>query len=284
MPSDTHLIWIGKSADDVWKKRRRQPHEAQVLCHSRQVPRVARSASRDANGAPRGFLQEEHGQAKHDVARVFDEALCFGWIDGVRRSLGDEMYSIRFTPRKPTSIWSVVNVARVARLEKVGRMMPAGLRAFAARAPDRTGVYSFERNTAATLAPQEEKKLRANAAAFAFFEAQPTWYRRAAIHWVISAKRDETRERRLGHLIADSAGGRTIPPLTRPATKGATRKDAREVTGYFCFMNRWRSPDGRHSIPRRNAVRSIRCACSRSRIESPLRAERVLGDETRERT
>src|SRR5262249_10745937 len=148
-----------------------------------------------------------------------DEALCFGWIDGVRHSLGEDAYTIRFTPRKRTSIWSAINVARVAELTKLRKMTPAGLRAFAARTPERTGVYSFERNAAATLAPEEEKRLQANARAATFFAAQPPWSRRAAIHWVISSKRDETRKRRLDRLIADSAAGRTIPPLTRPTAK-----------------------------------------------------------------
>jgi uncharacterized protein YdeI (YjbR/CyaY-like superfamily) len=150
-----------------------------------------------------------------------DEALCFGWIDGVRRSLGDEAYTIRFTPRKPTSIWSAINVDNVAKLEKQGKMTEAGRLAFAARTAARTGVYSFERKGAAKLEPEQEKKLRANRRAAAFFDARPPWYRRAATHWVISAKRAETRERRLGELIAASAEGRTIGPLTWRAAKKA---------------------------------------------------------------
>ena len=145
-----------------------------------------------------------------------DEALCFGWIDGVRRSLGPDAYTIRFTPRKPTSIWSAINVAKVAALTKQGKMRLAGLRAFAARQAARTGVYSFERKEAPRLSPDEERALRAHAKAAAFFDAQAPWYRRTALHWVVSAKRDETRARRLQQLISDSAAGRTIPPLTRP--------------------------------------------------------------------
>jgi uncharacterized protein YdeI (YjbR/CyaY-like superfamily) len=145
-----------------------------------------------------------------------DEALCFGWIDGVRRSLGEEAYMIRFTPRKSTSIWSAVNVARVAELTAAGRMQPAGLRAFAARKPEKTGVYSFERHEAAKLSREQEKRLRANRKAAAFFESQAPWYRRAAIHWVITAKREDTRERRFVRLLEDSAAGRPVPPLTRP--------------------------------------------------------------------
>ncbi len=171
-----------------------------------------------------GFYKRGTGKPSITWPESVDEALCYGWIDGVRHSLGDEAYSIRFTPRKSRSIWSAVNVARVAELTRLGRMTPSGLRAFEARTPERTGVYSFERNAAAVLTPREEKKLRANARAAAFFDAQPPWYRRATIHWVISAKRDETRQRRLDQLIRDSAAGRTIAPLIRPGEKRATSR------------------------------------------------------------
>jgi len=162
-----------------------------------------------------GFHKRDTDRPSITWSESVDEALCFGWIDGVRRSLGEESYTVRFTPRKPTSVWSAVNVARVAELEKKGRMTPAGRRAFVARTPERTGVYSFERETPARLAAPEESRLHANAAAAAWFEAQPPWYRRAATHWVVSAKRPATRERRLAELIADSEQGRTVPPLTR---------------------------------------------------------------------
>jgi uncharacterized protein YdeI (YjbR/CyaY-like superfamily) len=116
-----------------------------------------------------------------------DEALCFGWIDGVRRSFGDDAYTIRFTPRRPKSIWSAINVDKVAQLKRQGKMREAGLHAFAARTAERTGVYSFERYEAAKLSPSQEKTLRANRKAAAFFDATP-WYRRTSIHWVISAR------------------------------------------------------------------------------------------------
>jgi uncharacterized protein YdeI (YjbR/CyaY-like superfamily) len=161
-----------------------------------------------------GFYKRASGKPSITWPESVDQALCFGWIDGVRHSLGDEAYTIRFTPRRPTSIWSAVNVARVAALTKLGKMMPAGMRAFAARTEAKTGVYAFERNEAAKLSATQEKALRKNARAAAFFDAQPPWYRRTAAHWVISAKREETRERRLEQLITDSAAGRTIPPLT----------------------------------------------------------------------
>jgi uncharacterized protein YdeI (YjbR/CyaY-like superfamily) len=164
-----------------------------------------------------GFYKKATGRPSITWPESVDEALCFGWIDGIRRSLGGEAYTIRFTPRRPTSIWSAVNVGRVEELEKQGRMTPAGRRAFEARKPERTGVYSFERQPA-ELSSEEAALLAADAAAEAFFQARPAWYRRAALHWVTSAKREDTRARRLAQLIADSAAGRTIPPLTRPGS------------------------------------------------------------------
>lgn len=164
-----------------------------------------------------GFYKKSSGKPSITWPESVDEALCFGWIDGVRKTLGDDAYTIRFTPRKRTSIWSAVNVKRVAALTKLGRMTPAGLRAFEARKPEKTGIYSFECKTPPRLEAAQEKILRANAKAAAFFDAQAPWYRRTATHWVVSAKRAETRERRLAQLVADSAAGRTIRPLTRAA-------------------------------------------------------------------
>ena len=171
-----------------------------------------------------GFYKKGSGKPSITWPESVNEALCFGWIDGIRRSLGADAYTIRFTPRKPTSIWSVINVDKVAELTKLGKMRKAGLRAFALRTAAKTGVYSFERSQAAKLTPSQEKELRANVKAATFFDAQPPWYRRTAIHWVISAKQAETRERRLAMLIADCAAQRRIGPLTRP---GAAKTRAR---------------------------------------------------------
>ena len=171
-----------------------------------------------------GFWKTGSGNPSMTWPESVDEALCFGWIDGVRRSLGDDAYCVRFTPRKPTSNWSAVNVAKVAELQRLGRMRPAGERAFAARTADKTGVYSFERNAAAVLSPAHEATLRGNREAATFFDAQPPWYRRVAVHWVISAKRSETRDRRLAQLVADSAAGRRIGPV---AQAGARRPPKR---------------------------------------------------------
>jgi uncharacterized protein YdeI (YjbR/CyaY-like superfamily) len=146
-------------------------------------------------------------------AQALDEALCFGWIDGVRRRVDADSFSVRFTPRKPRSIWSRVNIGHVERLTKSGRMRKPGLAAFEARTAERTGVYSFERQ--ATLAPAYARIFRANAAGWAYYQSQPPWYRRTTTHWIMSAKREDTREKRLASLIACSARGTTIPELTR---------------------------------------------------------------------
>ena len=166
-----------------------------------------------------GYYKKDSGRPSITWPESVDEALCYGWIDGVRRSRGDAAYTIRFTPRRSTSIWSAVNVAKVKELTRQGRMRAAGARAFAARTAERTGIYSFERKEAAKLSREETKRLRANREAAAFFEAQPPGYRATALHWVVSAKRPETRARRLAQLIADSAAGRRIGPLARPGAQ-----------------------------------------------------------------
>jgi uncharacterized protein YdeI (YjbR/CyaY-like superfamily) len=161
-----------------------------------------------------GFYKKSSGKPSITWPESVDEALCFGWIDGIRRSLGAEAYTIRFTPRKPTSIWSAINVARVKELTAAGRMAPAGLAAHALRTAARTGIYAYER-AALTLSPAHEAKLRANKKAAAFFDAQAAWYRRNVIYWITSAKREETRASRLAELIADSAAGQRIKHLRR---------------------------------------------------------------------
>ncbi len=142
-----------------------------------------------------------------------DEALCFGWIDGIVRRLDAESYTHRFTPRKPRSIWSRVNVAHAKRLIAAGKMHAAGMAAFAARDTAKTGTYSFERKTPPKLTAAQARQFRANQAAWAFFSAQAPWYRRTALHLVVSAKQEATRVRRLKQLIADSAAGRRIGEL-----------------------------------------------------------------------
>ena len=170
----------------------------------------------DADELLIGFHKKASGRPSITWPESVDEALCFGWIDGVRRGVDADSYSIRFTPRRKRSIWSTVNVKRARELIESGRMTPAGLAAFEARTEERSGVYSFERAEEPRLDGEREARFRANPGAWEWFHAQPPWYRRAALHWVLSAKREETRERRLATLIEDSAAGRTVKPLTRP--------------------------------------------------------------------
>jgi uncharacterized protein YdeI (YjbR/CyaY-like superfamily) len=155
-----------------------------------------------------GYYRKASGKPSITWPESVDEALCFGWIDGIRRRIDDESYSIRFTPRKPTSHWSSVNIARVAELRKEGRMRPAGLAAFERRSESRSGIYSYEQRQAARFDADQEREFRSNEAAWSFFQAQPRGYRQLATYRVVSAKREETRRKRLASLIEDSAAGR----------------------------------------------------------------------------
>jgi uncharacterized protein YdeI (YjbR/CyaY-like superfamily) len=156
-------------------------------------------------------------------SQALDEALCYGWIDGIRRAYDADFYTVRFTPRKRKSIWSRVNIRHAERLIEAGRMTPAGLKAFEARTEDRTGVYSFETRPE-RLPRAEESLFRRNRKAWAWYQREAPWYRRTTISWVMSGKREETRHRRLEQLIACSAEGSRIPALRRgpagPAGKG----------------------------------------------------------------
>jgi len=166
-----------------------------------------------------GFHKTGSGKASITWPESVDEALCFGWIDGIRRSVDDVTYSIRFTPRKKSSTWSAINIRRVAALTDQGRMQPAGLAAYRARKENKSGIYSYEQRNA-TLVEPYATRLRRNKAAWAFFRAQPPSYQKVANWWVVSAKQEATRLRRLERLIEDSAHGRTIPQFTRKkATK-----------------------------------------------------------------
>jgi uncharacterized protein YdeI (YjbR/CyaY-like superfamily) len=159
-----------------------------------------------------GFYKKDSGCGGITYPEALDEALCFGWIDGVRRRVDDVSYSIRFTPRRKRSIWSRVNLKRVEALEALGKMHAAGLAALARREPERTGVYSFE-DRPRELDPAYEAEFKHHPEAWANFQARAPYYRRTAIFWVMSAKKEETRRRRLATLIQDSAKGRLIPPL-----------------------------------------------------------------------
>ncbi|MEV6632132.1 YdeI/OmpD-associated family protein [Actinoplanes sp. NPDC051470] len=146
---------------------------------------------------------------------AIEQALCFGWIDSIGRRIDDERHQVRFTPRRKGSVWSAVNIATVARLAEQGLMRPAGQKAFDERKPDRVAVYSYEQPADAQLTPEQLAELKADPHAWEWFSAQSPGYQRSAIHWVVSAKRDETRSRRLAQLITDSAAGRRVPPLVR---------------------------------------------------------------------
>jgi uncharacterized protein YdeI (YjbR/CyaY-like superfamily) len=177
----------------------------------------------------RNWLKAHHGSAKELLVRCYkthvrekgltyqealEEALCFGWIDGVRRAVDEESFSNRFTPRKPKSKWSQVNIRKVEELEAAGRMEEPGRAAFAAREASHGTRYSLEEKPT-KLDRRSEKAFRANKKAWRFFESQPPWYRRTSTFWVMEAKRPETRERRLAELIACSARGEPIKLLDR---------------------------------------------------------------------
>jgi uncharacterized protein YdeI (YjbR/CyaY-like superfamily) len=162
-----------------------------------------------------GFHKRASGLQSITWPESVDQALCFGWIDGIRRGIDDLSYTNRFTPRKAASTWSAKNIARVAELTEMGLMRPSGLEAFERRTEARSGVYSFEQGSI-ELGRVYEKRFRANRAAWTFFQEQPPSYRKPATWWVISAKKEETRLRRLETLIDDSANGRRIKQLARP--------------------------------------------------------------------
>ncbi len=158
-----------------------------------------------------GFYKRDSGRGGITYPQALDEALCWGWIDGVRRSLGVESYCIRFTPRKKDSVWSLVNLRHFARLQKEGRVAPPGLKVFEARDPALSGLSSFETGPK-ELSPAFRRQFVAEKKAWAWFESQPPGYRRLAAFWVMSAKKEETRQSRLQRLIEGSAQGRRATP------------------------------------------------------------------------
>ena len=155
-----------------------------------------------------GFWKKSTGKASIDWPQARDQALCFGWIDGIRKSLGEDAYTIRFTPRRKGSIWSKVNVERFEALKGAGLMTPAGEHAFEER--KKVGVYAYEK-ALTSLASEEEAEFRKNKSAWVDWEKRPPSYRRSALHWITSAKKPETRAKRLGELIAVSAEGKRLP-------------------------------------------------------------------------
>ncbi len=163
-----------------------------------------------------GLVKKHAGKTGITYSEALDEALCFGWIDGVRKRIDDLRWAIRFTPRKPSSIWSHINIRRVGELTALGLMRPAGLAAFRRRDEKKSRLYSYENiKRGRRLNAAYEKKLRANKRAWVFFQAQAPWYRRTAQFWVMTAKQEETRLRRLAALIASSAQGTRLGQFAR---------------------------------------------------------------------
>jgi uncharacterized protein YdeI (YjbR/CyaY-like superfamily) len=165
-----------------------------------------------------GFWKKGSGRPSIDWPQARDQALCFGWIDGIRKSRGDDSYTIRFTPRRKGSVWSKVNLERYRALAAAGLMTPAGERAFALGKENKSH-YSYE-SEARALEPDERALFRSNEAAWADWKKRPPGYRKVALHWVTSAKRPETRARRLAKLIADSGAGRKIGTVDISKAKG----------------------------------------------------------------
>jgi len=165
----------------------------------------------DAHELLVGFHKVGTGKPCMSWSESVDQALCFGWIDGVRKRVDEHRYQIRFSPRKPTSIWSAINIERVRVLTEAGRMKPAGLAAFAQRREHKSRVYSFEQAGEVALAPDDERRFRRHKKAWAYFQQQPPGYRKQMIWRILSAKQPATRERRLAALIEASDKGERMP-------------------------------------------------------------------------
>lgn len=166
-----------------------------------------------------GFYKRDSGRPSITWPEAVDGALCFGWIDGMRKRIDRVSYKIRFTPRRPRSVWSALNIKRAGELCALGLMHSPGLAAFEKRGSQRSAVYSYEQRKHAKFSAEYEKKFRAQAAAWKFFQSQPPWYRRTSAYWVMSAKKKATRLTRLERLISDSTRRKTIAPLTRPGKR-----------------------------------------------------------------
>ncbi len=157
-----------------------------------------------------GFHKVGSGKPSMSWPESVDEALCFGWIDGVRKRIDEHAYSIRFTPRKATSIWSAINIAKVEKLQADGRMTEAGAQAFAHRREHKSKVYAYEQESTAELSPEELRQFRRDSKALAFFESTAPSYKRVILHWVASAKKAETRASRFTTLLEACASGQRL--------------------------------------------------------------------------
>ena len=161
------------------------------------------------------YYKKTSGKRSVNWPESVDEALCFGWIDGLRKGIDHERYAIRFTRRKPGSVWSVVNVKRAQELIDTGRMQPAGLAAFEARDPHKSGVYDMDLKDT-RLSEIYENQIKMNPEAWSFYQSQPGWYRTSTAAWVMRARKEETRLKRLKILIDDSFQGKTVLQFTQP--------------------------------------------------------------------
>lgn len=157
-----------------------------------------------------GFYKKGSGRPSITWPESVDEALCFGWIDGLRKTIDADSYQIRFTPRRTASNWSAINIERVKELTRLGRMRPTGLKAFGLRKEKKSGIYSYENRHAAVMTEAAEKQFRARKKAWEFFQSQAESYRKTAIWWVVGARKDTTRGKRLQKLMAESNAGRRI--------------------------------------------------------------------------
>lgn len=157
-----------------------------------------------------GFHKVDCNRPSMRWSESVDEALCVGWIDGVRKRIDDHAYQIRFTPRKPTSIWSTVNIAKFHRLQAEGRMQPAGVEAFARRTDAKSSIYAYEQEKPSTLSLDEVRTFKANDAAWRYLEGAPPSYRKVVVHWVVTAKKPQTRAARLAKLVEACAAGQRL--------------------------------------------------------------------------
>lgn len=160
-----------------------------------------------------GLHKKNSNKPSVSYKEAVDEALCFGWIDGVRKSVNETSYTIRFTPRKPGSIWSRINIKRANELKEFGLIKPSGLRAFEGRDPKKADLYSFE-NEPRKLAPEFEKRFKKNRKAWSFFEALPPFFKKTSVFWIMSAKKEETRLRRLKMFMDSCARGERLGVIT----------------------------------------------------------------------
>ena len=189
-----------------------QPHDVRFFATSAELRDWFDANHQTADELWLGYYRKSTGRPSVDWSQAVDEALCVGWIDGVRRSLDETSFVQRFTPRRKGSTWSAVNVAKVKALTDAGRMRAAGTAAFEARSAANTAIYSYEQ-AATAFTPEEEARFRAESSAWTDWAARPPSYRRAVTHWVTSAKQAATRARRLDTLIADSIAGRKVGPM-----------------------------------------------------------------------